>query len=193
MHSEIEAKLKVDSLDAVERRLAECGGAFLRETIQTDRYYDTTGRELTRTDKCLRLRADRKDGCDRLILAYKGPKEQDDYKKRVEVEVEVSDAGTTESLLAALGYAKALAFDKRRRLWQLRGCEVALDELPLVGVFVEIEGPDSETIAKVQTMLQLESVPHIMDSYACLIDRELSRRGRSEREVYLGRRGPGGK
>ncbi|MEN6425485.1 MAG: class IV adenylate cyclase [Phycisphaerales bacterium] len=185
MHSEIEAKLKVDSLDAVERRLAECGGSFLRETIQMDHYYDTTGRELTRTDKCLRLRADRKDGRERLILAYKGPKEQDDYKKRVEIEIEVSGAGSTESLLEALGYARALAFNKRRRLWQLQRCEVALDELPLLGVFVEIEGPDSETIAKVQAMLRLEKVPHIMDSYACLIDRELSRLGRGEREVYL--------
>jgi adenylate cyclase class 2 len=185
MHSEIEAKLKVDSLDAVERRLAECGGSFLRETIQMDRYYDTAGRELTRTDKCLRLRTDRKDGRERLILAYKGPKEQDDYKKRVEIEVEVSDAGSTESLLEALGYAKALAFNKRRRLWQLHGCEVALDELPLLGVFVEIEGPDSETIAKVQATLQLGAVPHIMDSYACLIDERLSQLGIQAREIYL--------
>ena len=185
MHSEIEAKLKVDSLEAVEKRLAECGASFLRETIQTDRYYDNAGRDLVHGDKALRLRADQKDGRERFILAYKGPKEQDDYKKRVEIEVEVSDSGTTESLLDALGFVKALAFDKRRRLWRLLGCEVALDELPLLGEFVEIEGPDSATIAKVQAMLQLASVPHIMDSYACLISRELVGRGRGEREVYL--------
>lgn len=185
MHSEIEAKLKVDSLQAVERQLGKCGASFLRETIQMDCYYDTTGRELTRTDKCLRLRADHKDGRERLILAYKGPKEKDDYKRRVEIEIEVNDVGSTETLLEALGYVKALAFNKQRRLWQLHGCEVALDELPLLGAFVEIEGPDSETIAKVQAMLQLETVPHIMDSYACLIDRELSRLGQGRREVYL--------
>jgi len=183
--TEIEAKLKVDSLQAVEHRLVACGGSFLRETIQTDRYYDTAGRELTRTDKCLRLRSDRKDGRERLILAYKGPKEQDDYKKRVEIEIEVSDAGATELFLEALGYVKALAFNKRRRLWRLHGCEVALDELPLLGAFVEIEGPDSRAIATVQAMLELEAVPHIMDSYACLIGRELSEVGSGAREVYL--------
>jgi len=193
MRSEIEAKLKVDSLQEVERRLVECGGSFLRETIQTDRYYDTAGRDLTRTDKALRLLTDTKDGRERQILAYKGPKERDDYKKRVELETQVSDAETTELLLAALGYAKALAFNKRRRLWQLGGCEVALDELPLLGAFVEIEGPDSETIAGVQAMLRLEAVPHIMDSYACLIGQELSRRGWDERQVYLGRCEQGGK
>lgn len=185
MHTEIEAKLKVDSLDAIERRLAECGGSFLRETIQTDRYYDTADREMTRTDKALRLRADTKGGRERLILAYKGPKEQDDYKKRVEVELEVSDAGATESLLGALGYVKALAFNKKRRLWELQGCEVALDELPLLGVFVEIEGPNSETIAKVQAMLELSAVPHIRASYACLIEERLSQLAIQTREVYL--------
>ncbi len=193
MHSEIEAKLKVDSLEIVEQRLAWCGASFLRETIQTDRYYDNAGRDLTHGDKALRLRADSRDGQERFVLTFKGPKEQDDYKKRVEVEFEVSDAVSAELLLGLLGYQKALAFNKRRRLWELNGCEVSLDELPLVGVFVEIEGPDSETIAKVQTMLKLETVPHIMDSYARLIGRELSRLGRDEREVYLQQGVDGGK
>lgn len=185
MHAEIEAKLKVDSLEAVERRLAECGGSFRRETIQTDRYYDTADRAMTRTDRALRLRADTGGGRQRCVLAYKGPKEPDDYKKRAEVEFEVSDADAAESLLTALGYHKALAFNKRRRLWELQGCEVALDELPLLGTFVEIEGPDSGTIARVQTMLGLRDVPHVMASYAYLIDERLSQLAIQTREVYL--------
>jgi adenylate cyclase class 2 len=100
-------------------------------------------------------------------------------------QVKVDDAGAVESLLGALGYEKALAFNKRRRAWQLLDCEVALDELPLLGVFVEIEGPGSDVIARVQTMLGLSAASHIMDSYACLIDRELSRAGRTDREVRL--------
>ncbi len=140
---------------------------------------------MTRTDRALRLRADRKDGRERFILAYKGPKEPDDYKKRVEVEVGVSDADAMESLLDALGYVKALAFNKRRRLYQLQGCEVALDELPLLGTFVEIEGPDSDAIARVQARLGLSDSPHIMASYACLIDERLSQLGIQAREIYL--------
>jgi adenylate cyclase class 2 len=185
MHSEIEAKLRVDSLEVVEQRLGECGASFQRETIQTDRYYDTADRELTRTDKALRLRADTKGGRERFVLAYKGPKEPDDYKKRVELQTEVSDAEAMELLLGALGYAKALAFNKKRRLWQLQGCEVALDELPLLGVFVEIEGPDSGTIAGVQATLGLSGSPHIMASYACMIDERLSQLAMKQREIYL--------
>jgi adenylate cyclase class 2 len=185
MRSEIEAKLKVDSLEAVEQSLVRCDATFLRETVQTDRYYDTTGRDLTRTDKALRLRSDNKGGRERFILAYKGPKEQDDYKRRVELETEVSDAEAMDLLLWSLGYVKALAFNKRRRLWQLQGCEVALDELPLLGVFVEIEGPDSGVIGRVQTMLGLSDSPHIMASYACMIGERLSQSAIKEREIYL--------
>jgi len=185
MHSEIEAKLKVDSLAPGEESLVRCGASFLRETIQTDRYYDTPGRDLTHADKALRLRSDRKDGRDRSILTYKGPKEQDDYKRRVELETEVSDSEAMDLLLGSLGYAKALAFNKRRRLWQLQGCEVALDELPLVGVFVEIEGPDSGAIWRVQAMLGLSGSPHIMASYACMIGERLTELGMKQREIYL--------
>lgn len=183
MHEEIEAKLKVDSLEAVERRLGACGATFLGEIVQTDAYFDTVARDLTRGDKC--LRREKAGQRERLILAYKGPKQPDDYKKRVEVEVEVSDGEAAEVLLVALGYDKALAFNKRRRLWRLRDCEVALDELPLLGTFVEIEGPDSRTILQVQEMLGLSHVPHTMKSYASQIDRELARLGRDRREVYL--------
>lgn len=185
MHVEIEAKLKVNSLHEVEGMLAECGASFLRTTIQTDWYFDTPDRELTRADKCLRLRGENVEAREQLVLAYKGPKESDDYKRRAEIELEVGDAGAVESLLTALGYHKALAFNKRRRLWTLTGCAVALDELPLLGMFVEIEGPDSETIARVQAMLGLSGTPHIMDSYASQMDERLSQRGAGQREVYL--------
>ncbi len=185
MHEEIEAKLKVDSLAVIEARLRKCAATFLRETAQTDVYFDTTDRRLTRSDECLRLRSEKVGGKERLVLAYKGPKQPDDYKKRAEIEVEVGDAAAMESLLAALGYGKALAFDKRRRLWQLDQCEVALDELPLLGTFVEIEGPDSGAIARVQEILGLSHIPHTRESYASLTDQALSRKGREQREIYL--------
>ena len=185
MHVEIEAKLKVDSLDQVEARLVACGASAAGEVIQTDWYFDTADRALTRRDECLRLRNEKRASQERFVLAYKGPKQKDDYKKRQEAEIEVNDVAATESLLAGLGYRKTLAFDKRRRLWRLHGCEVALDELPLLGAFVEIEGPDSGTIGKVQAMLGLSDVVHTATSYADLIEHELSAKGAGRREVYL--------
>ncbi len=185
MYLEIEAKLKVDSLDEVERRLAACGASRLSETIQTDYYFDNAERNLTQTDQCIRLRCEEIQGEERLILTYKGAKQVDDFKKRQEINIEVKDAEATEHLLGALGYARALAFNKRRRTWRLDDCEVALDELPLIGAFVEIEGPDSDMIARVQRTLGLTGRPHRGDSYASQIDREVSRLGLTQREVFL--------
>ena len=62
-----------------------------------------------------------------------------------------------------------MAVEKKRCLWRLDGCEVALDDVPLLGNFVEIEGPDVEKITHVQKRLGLADVPHIPRSYASLI------------------------
>ncbi len=185
MYIEIEAKLKVDSLDEVAERLAECGASVLSEMIQTDYYFDTADRQLMRADQCIRLRRESFDGGERLILTYKGAKQVDDFKKRQEINLPVDDAEAVEHLLAALGYARVLAFNKRRRTWRLHGCEVALDELPLIGSFLEIEGPDSDAISRVQRTLGLAQRPHIPASYASQIAQEMSRLGLAQREVFL--------
>jgi adenylate cyclase class IV len=75
-----------------------------------------------------------------------------------------------------LGYEKVLVIEKKRRLWQLGGCSVALDQLPLLGTFVEIEGPDDKIIADVQNDLGLADLPHIAKSYAQLTKEERNKR-----------------
>ncbi len=185
MYVEIEAKLKVDSLDEVKHRLAERGAPMVSQVIQTDYYFDSADSELTRADQCIRLRRETSEEGERLILTYKGAKQVDDFKKRQEINLAVEDAEAMERLLNALGYFRVLAFNKRRCTWRVEGCEVALDELPLVGAFVEIEGPESNTIAQVRDMLGLTRASHVMDSYAALITTELSRLGLAQKEVYL--------
>ena len=185
MFQEIEAKLKVASLAQVKQRLSECGASFVSEKVQVDCYYDTEDRQLTRTDRCLRLRRERTGQRERLILTFKGPRESDDFKKRTEVNLVFSDVEAVECLVEGLGYRRALAFDKRRFVWNLQDCEVALDELPLIGVFVEIEGAESERIGQVRETLGLADAPHVMESYASLIDAALSQQGSDRSEVYL--------
>ena len=185
MFLEIEAKLKVASLAEMERRLNECGASFVSTKVQVDCYYDTEDRQLTQTDRCLRLRRERTAERERLILTFKGPKEADDFKKRQEVNLVFSDVEAVECLIEGLGYRRTLAFDKRRSVWDLEGCEVALDELPLLGAFVEIEGPDAGRIAQVRDVLDLAASPHVMKSYASLIDEALTQRGSDEKEVFL--------
>jgi len=169
MCTEIEAKLKVGSLQKVRRKLDELGAEFLAEQLQTDYHFDDASSGLTKTDRCLRLRRQIVGGSESFFLTYKGPKEKSNFKKRQEIEIEIKDAASARKLLAALGYEKVLVVEKRRSVWRLGDCQIALDRLPLLGEFVEIEGPDDEKIADAQKSLGLADLPHITESYASLV------------------------
>jgi len=173
---EIEAKLKVDSLAQVERKLAELGAKFVAEQLQSDSFLDDASTTLLSTDRCLRLRRQVVGDSERHILTYKGSQEQSHFKRRQEIETEIEDADSMRRLLSELGYEEMLVVEKKRRLWRLDRCEVALDSLPLLGCFVEIEGPDEKEIADVQERLGLSDLPHIAKSYAHLIKEQHCRR-----------------
>ncbi|MHC4158103.1 MAG: class IV adenylate cyclase [Planctomycetota bacterium] len=172
---EIEAKLKVDSLQEIADKLTALGAEFLQEQMQTDYYFDDANTTLTKTDRCLRLRRQLTGRDEITFLAYKGAKERDDFKKRQEIEIEVLDADSAEKLLSVIGYERTLVIEKKRLVWRLGLCSVALDELPSLGSFVEIEGPDDESITDVQRKLGLADLPHIARSYAFLMAEKLGR------------------
>ncbi len=169
MRTEIEAKLKIDSPEEMVERLTQLGAEFLEEQLQTDLYFDDADKTLTRTDKCLRLRRQRVGQTERIFITYKGARQKSEFKKRQEIELEITDADSMEKILSGLAYEKILVFEKRRRIWRIGQCSAALDELPLLGDFVEIEGPDNETIAGVQRDLGLSDLTHIKESYASLV------------------------
>ena len=173
MCTEIEAKLKVDSLSEVEHKLGELGARFLCEQLQTDYFFDDVNATLINTDKCLRLRKQMVEKSESCFLTYKGAKEKSNLKRRQEIESEINDADSIYKLLQALGYEQVLIVEKIRRLWQLGNCEVALDRLPLLGDFVEIEGPGEKEITNVQNSLGLTDLPHISKSYASLLKERL--------------------
>ena len=172
MCTEIEAKLKVDSLSEIEQKLAELGARFIGEQLQTDYFFDDANSTLIKKDKCLRLRKEVTGNRETFFLTYKGAKKKNNLKKRQEIESEINNSDSIHKLLLALGYEQVLIVEKKRSLWHLGNCEVALDQLPLLGDFVEIEGPDEEKIAHVKNNLGLTGLPHISKSYASmLIDR----------------------
>jgi adenylate cyclase class 2 len=173
MATEIEAKLKVESLQEVKGKLAELGAEFIAEQRQVDCYFDDGDMTLTKADRGFRLRRQAVDGNESFFLTYKGVREKSKFKQREEIEIEIKGAGSTEKLLSALGYEKILVFEKKREAWRLGDCEVALDELPLLGSFVEIEGPDANKITDVQKRLGLEHLLHVPDSYASLVAEKL--------------------
>jgi len=185
MNIEIEAKLKVDSLEQVAAKLAELGAEFGQEQLHLDSYFDDANTTFRKSDRCLRLRRLLVGKNERFFLTYKGAKEKSSFKKRQEIEIEIVDGDSVRKLLSALGYENVRSIEKKRLTWQMGDCVVALDQLPLIGSFVEIEGPDEGKIADVQKSLGLSGLSHIKKSYSALIRARLRELGKEQREVFL--------
>jgi adenylate cyclase class 2 len=185
MYIEIEAKLKVDSFKGIEKRLKALGAEFLRERLHTDAYFDDEKSSLRKSDSAMRLRHQLIGRRDQVVITYKGPRRKGRFKQRQEIQFEVGDAELAEMFLVAIGYKRTLVYQKKRRVWHYRDCEIALDELPLLGKFIEIEGPGAQRIAAVQKKLGLDDLPHIHESYAVLMRKMLRLLGREGNRIFF--------
>lgn len=185
MNIEIETKIKVESLDEIVVRLTDLGGRLECELLQVDTFFDDAEQTLLASDCGLRLRRQVTGEGQKLFLTYKGPRQKSRFKSRPEIEIEVSDFETAAQLLTALGYRKATAFEKRRQVWRLPDCTVCLDELPLLGSFVEIEASGERPVADTLRKLQLAHPAHINESYAHLMQAKLAELGSDKREAFF--------
>jgi adenylate cyclase class 2 len=182
---EIETKIKVESLDEIAVRLDALGAKLLYELSQVDTYFDDTEESLFASDCGLRLRREVTGEGQKLFLTYKGPRLEAQFKSRREIEIEVSDFAPAAELLNALDFKKTLVFEKRRRVWKILDCEICLDELPLLGSFIEIEGPGEQKVAEVLEKMSLAHLQHINDSYAHLMRAKLAEIDSGRMEAFF--------
>jgi len=185
MPLEIEAKLQVDSHEAVRRSLGERGAVALGRVLETNRILDRADGKLRAAGAALRVRTTEpvNDGSGSTTLTFKGPIQQSGLKRRQEIEVQVSDARSILDLLGALGFVEVMVYCKCRESYRLERCRVELDEVPLLGDFVEIEGPDERSIAGVRDRLGLGDLAHIAESYIGLLVAHCERTGRNWRRI----------
>lgn len=171
MPHEIEIKIQVDAHDAVRQRLRERGAEPHGQILEINRIFDNAEHTLLATDRGLRIRECRgpRGHLARALLTYKGPKDPGPVKRREEIEVTIDDPAAAGALLEALGYAETVHFEKRRESWLLAGCEVELDEVPYLGCFVEIEGPDEPAIQRVRDEIGLGGSALVARSYIGLL------------------------
>lgn len=167
-NQEIEVKFFVEDLEEIARRIAEAGGEFAISRVrEVNLRFDKPDRSLTKAMQVLRLRKDFKSH-----LTFKGPSLGDEtVSVRQEIEFEVSSFENAQKLLEALGYEMYLMYEKFRTTYTLRNVIVVLDEMPY-GNFVEIEGPDADSIMQVAADLKLDWEARCTDSYTQLF-REL--------------------
>ena len=133
---ETEIKLRIASLEAIEKALRAAG--FAQEQPSTlDQSVLWDREQALQTAGCaLRLR--RYAGM--AALTWKGARIADPLLKiRPEIETPVGDAEALERILRELGYAPVLRMEKRRALWRNARLLACLDEAPF-GCFLELEG-----------------------------------------------------
>ena len=189
MNRELEAKIRVDDATAIERRLRDVGGEPLFDAIIGDTFFDTADGRLHQSGSGMRIRTARRSqigggpGDDAAAITFKGPRQPGAVKIREEIEFSVGDAAAARRFLERLGYVEKLGYEKHRRSWRIGACRVELDDVPLLGTFVEIEGPDEAAIAEVQRQLGLDGHAQEMSSYASMLDEHLSKHGMRERHV----------
>ncbi|MGB0768033.1 MAG: class IV adenylate cyclase [Phycisphaeraceae bacterium] len=185
MAIEIEAKMRLHHPDALVARLDELGATLTDRLSETNSYFDTAQGTLKSTDQGLRTRvevanAGTPDETITTKITHKGPRAMGKLKSRVESELNVDNARDAAVLLGALGYQHVLSFEKRRTRYALDGCRIELDELPVIGRFIEIEGDTEDAVIAVREKLGLADEPLIKSSYIAMLKTHLQETHSSE-------------
>jgi adenylate cyclase class IV len=111
---------------------------------QRDEYYDDLMGSAEQLDFVVRLRIEG----DHSRVAMKGPRfysAAGEYS-RLEFEVSAGELNTVRKELTAKGLVCRWFFEKRRAVFHREGSriEIAIDEIPKIGFYIEIEGPLEE-------------------------------------------------
>jgi adenylate cyclase class 2 len=178
VHAEIEAKFKLDQPQPWQTRLRAAGAVPLGRVLEINRMFDTPEGRLKNADCGLRLRewhglapakgAGSAGAADGALLTFKGPRAASGFKSRTEIQTALDDAAAGGQILNRLGVREVLVFEKIREAWRLGQCEVALDELPRLGWYLEIEGHDPESVTSVRAQLGLADAPLVGETYPAL-------------------------
>ncbi len=175
---ELEVKFYLSKRKEMEAKLAASAKLEADRVHEVNLRLDTAGLDLATTGRLLRVRQDT-----HARVTYKGlGSEQGGARLRQELEFTVSDFDTTLKVFEALGFKVQLMYEKYRTTYHLENVDVALDEMPY-GDFIEIEGPDGESIHKVATSLGLDWYKRNLDSYTVLFERASQSLGLTFRDL----------
>jgi predicted adenylyl cyclase CyaB len=175
MPLEIEIKLRAPSLDAIRQSLKDRGAKYIGLFHETNIFFDRPDRSLRAADTGLRIRIAYKQGNPATtLLTFKAAKQDSQLRSREAYDVYLEPGDQAIPLLNGLGFVRTSSFEKRRESWEFGDCKIELDELPIFGTFVEIEGPSEEIVLKVQNDLALQHLEIEKKSYAAMVGQHVA-------------------
>lgn len=160
---ELEAKFWLPALLGMREQVLALGAALVTPRhLELNLRFDTPDRRLTSHGEVLRLREADVDS-----LTYKRSGKH--FEVRQEWEIEVNDSDVARGLLEGLGYEVIHLYEKYREVYKLDHCLVMLDEVPY-SCFMEIEGPDLDTIRSTARKLHMDWEARIQRTYLELFE-----------------------
>lgn len=143
MKYEVELKFRLESAQNVKERAMALGAVEQSLVAHVDRYFNHPSRDFRSTDEAFRIRS--VDGAN--AVTYKGPKLGKVAKTRHEIEVGFEHGPESlqklDEVVRMLGFRFVREVRKSRQAFTLslagRDFELAFDEVPGLGRFLEIE------------------------------------------------------
>jgi adenylate cyclase class 2 len=183
MATEVEIKLRCSDHEAARRALTEAGAEPLGRVMEQNTFLDTPEARLSGAGCGFRMRRKRRlddAGADKFVVTFKGPRQPSAVKSREEHEFGVTDPDAALAAFKHLGFGPTLVFEKVRESYHLDGCTVELDELPQLGTFAEIEGPDETAVLTLRRKLGWDELPQEDAAYSTMIAAHLREHGGTE-------------
>lgn len=203
MAKETEIKLRISDLRVFQRALKRLGvqTATAGRVHEWNVIFDTPERGLARQGKLLRIRTEtsekewKKRGMvkNRVLVTFKSPvergiealtvnPEEQRYKVREELELEVAEAAMMTRIFEGLGMQGWFTYEKYRTTYHLPGSKrwgkgllIEQDETS-IGKFVELEGPP-EAIDRAAQELGFSKQDYILKNYMTLYFEDCSSKG----------------
>jgi predicted adenylyl cyclase CyaB len=180
---EIKIRLRTEEAAIRVERLLTCAyGAATSSVFQRDEYFDRSDRLLADRDFVVRLRVI---DHSRFFLALKGPRlfSESNASERIELEFQYPDEGSIRKQLSDKGFEVSAVYEKARKEWRLKDRCIAIDYLPLLGPFIEIEADSNERLTETMIELSVPLADAIKLNYSELLREEMLRIGMSTEPV----------
>ena len=177
--NEIEVKFFMQNLVSFEDKLKQLQTKVIQpRTHEINLRFDTPEKSLSKSQQVLRLRRDTKN-----TVTYKGPgSSEGGVMTRREIEFGVNDFDSTQKLFEVLGFQVLMMYEKYRAVYQLSDVLITLDEMPY-GDFIELEGPDAQSIIQISQELNLNWDKRILSSYSAIFEQLCKVSGFSFRDL----------
>ena len=170
MAQETEIKIRIGPDNQVSSVLALCqilysdGG----QLNQRDEYFDTHEENLKEQDFTVRFRS----ANGNLKVALKGPRIYlpGNVYQRIELEFSAANERRFANNSRRQGLTATAILEKQRWVFSSEHAEIAIDRLPFIGSFIEVEGHTPSAIETVLTSLQLSSKDAVRENYSELLE-----------------------